>query len=152
MTGTFHDCRSLLTLPASLLLMSPHGHLGSPYGRSVDHVAPKAPRSPRSPGSRTPTPGRAVGPTGEKDAATDTAIHPVIMQKENELSRVFVDGRLVEGGDRCQFLAIHERSGTWAIYPHGVGKLGVRLSQADVETVAHAFLTAARDQPASLTL
>lgn len=120
--------------------LSLHGHFDSPHSRSVDHVAPKAPRRPRPPGSRTPTPGRAVGPTGED---TKGAVVPfVIMQRENELSRVFVDGRLVEGGDRCKFLAIHERGGTWAIYPHGVGKFGVRLSQTDVETVAHAFLTA----------
>ncbi len=65
---------------------------------------------------------------------------PVIMQLANERARVAVDGWLVEGGERCKFLAIHERTGDWAVYPHGVGKLGVRLPRAEAITVARAIL------------
>ncbi|HEU0128324.1 MAG TPA: hypothetical protein VFQ48_06935 [Pseudonocardiaceae bacterium] len=67
---------------------------------------------------------------------------PVIMQLENERGRVAVEGWLVEGGERCKFLAIHERTGDWAVYPHGVGKLGVRLPRAEAVTVAKAILAA----------
>ena len=43
------------------------------------------------------------------------------------------------------FLVIHERAGgTWAIYPHGVGELGVRLENADAVRVAEAILAGAR--------
>ena len=68
---------------------------------------------------------------------------PTVMQRENEQSRVILDGRLVEGGDRCTFLAVHERTGAWAIYPHGAGKLGVRLPRAEAVKVARAILAAA---------
>ncbi|MGH3939119.1 MAG: hypothetical protein ACRDTG_10890 [Pseudonocardiaceae bacterium] len=64
-----------------------------------------------------------------------------VMQRDNERSRLAVDGRLVADGQRCTFLVIHERAGgTWAIYPHGVGKLGVRLGKADAVKVAQAIL------------
>jgi len=50
----------------------------------------------------------------------------VVSQRENERSRIAVDGRLVADDQQCTFLVIHERAGdTWAIYPHGVDKLGV---------------------------
>ncbi|MCA1673500.1 MAG: hypothetical protein LC799_15315 [Actinobacteria bacterium] len=65
---------------------------------------------------------------------------PVIMQRENERGRVAVEGWLVESGERCKFLAIHERTGDWAVYPHGVGKLGVRLPRAEAVKVAQAIL------------
>lgn len=65
---------------------------------------------------------------------------PALMQRDNEQSRVILDGRLVEGGDRCTFLAVHERTGTWAMYPHGAGKLGVRLSRTEAIRVARAIL------------
>ncbi|MGQ0777015.1 MAG: hypothetical protein ACT4NY_21800 [Pseudonocardiales bacterium] len=45
---------------------------------------------------------------------------------------------------QCTFLVIHERAGTWAIYPHGVGKLGVRLAQAEAVRVAETILAGAR--------
>jgi hypothetical protein len=68
---------------------------------------------------------------------------PAVMQRENEQSRVILEGRLVEGGDRCTFLAIQERAGTWAMYPHGAGKLGVRLSRTEAVRVARAILAVA---------
>lgn len=66
------------------------------------------------------------------------------MQRENEIGRIFVDGRRVEDGDRCTFLAIQERTGHWAIYPHGIGRLGVRLPDTEAVKVAQAILAATR--------
>lgn len=63
-----------------------------------------------------------------------------VMQRENERRRVVVDGRRTDDGDRCALVAIHERSGGWAIYPHGDGKLGVRVSDTAAATVAQAIL------------
>jgi hypothetical protein len=49
-----------------------------------------------------------------------------MMQRDNELGRVVVDGRRTDDGDRCTLVAVHERSGgCWAFYPHGFGKFGV---------------------------
>ncbi|MCA1602022.1 MAG: hypothetical protein LC776_10405 [Acidobacteria bacterium] len=123
-------------------LLSLHGDLMHSHNPSVDHVTPTAPQDPRPPGSPTPTPGRAVGPTGGQETAADAGGQRAIMQRDNEISRVFVDGRRVEDGDRCTFLAIQERTGHWAIYPHGAGKLGVRLPPAEAVKVAHAILAA----------
>ncbi|MGH3917306.1 MAG: hypothetical protein ACRDTC_28430 [Pseudonocardiaceae bacterium] len=68
-----------------------------------------------------------------------------VMQRDNERGRVVVAGRLVADGQECTFLVIHERSGgSWAIYPHGVGKLGVRLAKAEAVRVAEAILAGAR--------
>jgi len=68
----------------------------------------------------------------------------VVSQRENERSRIAVAGRLVADGQQCTFLVIHERAGnTWAIFPHGVGKLGVRLEKAEAVRVAQAILAGA---------
>lgn len=68
------------------------------------------------------------------------SVERVIMQRENEVSRVVREGRLTSGGDRCTFVIIHERSGHWAFYPHGDQKLGVRLSQDNAHDVAQAIM------------
>jgi len=52
---------------------------------------------------------------------------PVIMQRENERGRVVVDGHRIDDRTRCELLVVHEVGGTWALYPHGWGKFGVRL-------------------------
>ena len=68
----------------------------------------------------------------------------VVSQRENERSRIAVDGRLVADDQQCTFLVIHERAGdTWAIYPHGVDKLGVRLEKAEAVRVAETILAGA---------
>ncbi|MGH3930422.1 MAG: hypothetical protein ACRDTF_10650 [Pseudonocardiaceae bacterium] len=65
----------------------------------------------------------------------------VVTQRENELGRIAVEGRLVTDDQQCTFLVIQERTGgTWAIYPHGVGELGVRLEKVDAVRVAQAIL------------
>lgn len=62
------------------------------------------------------------------------------MQRDNERSRVVLDGRLVEDGQRCSCVVIGERNGNWAMYPHGAGKLGVRLSKTEAVKLARAIL------------
>jgi len=65
---------------------------------------------------------------------------PDIMQRENEYSRIAVDGRLVDGGGQCTFLVIHEQSRNWAFYPNGVSRLGLWLPEANAVAVARAIL------------
>ncbi|MCA1672957.1 MAG: hypothetical protein LC799_12430 [Actinobacteria bacterium] len=72
--------------------------------------------------------------------ARDTS-EPAIMQRDNEISRVVVDGRRTDDGDRCTLVVVHERyGGTWAFYPHGFGKFGVRLEKSAAAEVAQAIL------------
>lgn len=60
-----------------------------------------------------------------------------IMQHENERTRVVVEGRLADGGGLCTLVAVRYRSPRcWILYPHGVGKFGVVLSEADAATLA----------------
>ncbi|MCA1672692.1 MAG: hypothetical protein LC799_10980, partial [Actinobacteria bacterium] len=66
---------------------------------------------------------------------------PVIMQLENERGRVVVAGRRTDDNTRCALVVIPEVGGTWALYPHGWDKLGVRLAKADSITMAQAILT-----------
>lgn len=64
----------------------------------------------------------------------------IVMQRENETDRVVLDGRRTDDGDRCKLVAIRELGGAWALYPHGAGKLGVRLRKEDAAIVARAIL------------
>ncbi|MGQ0777260.1 MAG: hypothetical protein ACT4NY_23075 [Pseudonocardiales bacterium] len=65
-------------------------------------------------------------------------------QLDNERSRTVVEGRRTDDGDLCTLVAVHETGGTWALYPHGWGKLGVRLANAEAVRVAQAILAGAR--------
>lgn len=56
---------------------------------------------------------------------------PAIMQLENERRRVVLDGRRTDDNARCTLVVVRELNGDLAIYPHGVAKLGVRLSAAE---------------------
>lgn len=62
-----------------------------------------------------------------------------VMQRENEISRVVLDGRRTDDGARCTLIVIREFGGVWALYPHGAGKFGVRLGKEDVATIARAI-------------
>ncbi|MCA1602398.1 MAG: hypothetical protein LC776_12405 [Acidobacteria bacterium] len=126
--------------PPKCHCLSPRGHLNHSHGPSVDGMI-FANRSVRPHGCARI--GDWVG-TSRRTKRGPTMDAEPVMQRDNEISRVAVDGRLVESGERCKFLAIHERTSHWAIYPHGVGKLGVRLPQADAVTVAHAILAGAQ--------
>jgi len=72
------------------------------------------------------------------------SVERVVMQRENEVSRVVREGRLTTGGDRCTLVIIHERSGCWVFYPHGDQKLGVRLSWEHAHDVAQAIMADVR--------
>ncbi|MFN2495903.1 MAG: hypothetical protein ABR608_08340 [Pseudonocardiaceae bacterium] len=63
-----------------------------------------------------------------------------VMQRETERRRVVVDGRRTDDGDQCTFVAVHETGGTWALYPHGVGQLGVRLTGTAAAALAAAMM------------
>lgn len=61
-------------------------------------------------------------------------------QRKNEISRVSVTGRRIGDGDKCTVLLVHEVRGTWAFYPHGYDKFGVRLPDDEAVQVAKAIL------------
>jgi len=64
----------------------------------------------------------------------------IVMQRENETRRVVLDGHRTDDGDRCTLVVIREVGGAWALYPHGAGKLGVRLGKENAATMARAIL------------
>jgi endonuclease YncB( thermonuclease family) len=61
------------------------------------------------------------------------------MQREQERSRLTVDGRRTDDGDRCTLLVVQERTGSWVFYPHGAAQLGVRIAGADAGKLAQAI-------------
>jgi hypothetical protein len=64
-----------------------------------------------------------------------------VMQRENERGRVVVAGMLVDGGGRCTVVAVHYRSPRrWVLYPHGVEKWGVALSDEDAAVLAEGII------------
>jgi hypothetical protein len=63
-----------------------------------------------------------------------------VMQRENETSRIVLDGRRTDDGTRCKLVSIREPGGTWALYPHGANKLGVRLEKAEAIILARGIL------------
>ena len=63
------------------------------------------------------------------------------MQRENECRRMVVEGRRTDDGTRCTFLVVHEVGGTWALYLHGVARLGVRLTDTAAAALATAIVT-----------
>ncbi|MFN2495084.1 MAG: hypothetical protein ABR608_04140 [Pseudonocardiaceae bacterium] len=65
---------------------------------------------------------------------------PAIMQRGNERRRLTVDGKSTDDNTRCILLAVREIGGTWALYPHGWGKFGIRLDSANAETLARGIL------------
>jgi hypothetical protein len=67
-------------------------------------------------------------------------MEPAIMQREDERARIVVTGKRTDDGARCTLVAIHKIGGTWSLYPHGASQLGVRLTEADAATLAHAIL------------
>lgn len=60
--------------------------------------------------------------------------------QEKEYSRLVVEGKRADDGDRCSVVVIHERTGYWGLYPHGWGKFGVRLPRDEAVRVARAIL------------
>lgn len=66
-----------------------------------------------------------------------------VMQRDNERSRLAVDGKRTDDGSKCTLVVVHEVGGTWAAYPHGADQLGVRLPRAEAVKVAQAILDGA---------
>lgn len=62
------------------------------------------------------------------------------LQRENERWRLVVVGRRTDDNDQCSVLAVSEVGGTWALYPHGWGRFGVRLPRDEAERLARAML------------
>lgn len=68
-----------------------------------------------------------------------------VTQRGNERGRTVVEGRRTDDGDCCKLVVVQEiTGGCWALYPHGWGKFGVRLAQAEAVAVAQAILAGAR--------
>lgn len=63
-----------------------------------------------------------------------------IMQRQNERVRLTANGKRTDDGTRCELLAVHEVGGTWALYPHGWGKFGVRLQGDEAVRLAREIL------------
>ena len=63
----------------------------------------------------------------------------IVSQHKNEISRIVLDGRRTDDGAVCSVIVVRELGGTWAIYPHGAGQLGVRIRTADAATLAQAM-------------
>jgi hypothetical protein len=72
-----------------------------------------------------------------------TVAEPAIMQRQHERSRLVVDGKRTDNAERCTLVVVHEVGGSWAWYPHGFGKFGVRLPRAEAVKVAQAILDSA---------
>lgn len=64
----------------------------------------------------------------------------IVMQLEDEVSRIALEGRRTDDGDLCKLVVVHELGGTWALYPHGVHKFGVRLGDGCMIAMARAIL------------
>ncbi|MGQ0774150.1 MAG: hypothetical protein ACT4NY_07000 [Pseudonocardiales bacterium] len=65
--------------------------------------------------------------------------------RENEISRIALEGRRTDDGELCKLVVIHESGGTWALNPHGVRKFGVRLGDECAIAMAWAILADAEE-------
>jgi hypothetical protein len=59
-----------------------------------------------------------------------------------ERGRLATRGRRTDDGSMCTLLVIHELDSSWSF--HGLGAPGVKLSQADMVTLAEQILERAR--------
>jgi hypothetical protein len=73
-------------------------------------------------------------------ARDNDAAVPAVMQRENERTRLTVDGKRTDDNTRCTLIVINEIGKTWALYPHGAAQLGVRISDGDAAELARAIL------------
>jgi len=72
-------------------------------------------------------------------------MQPAVMQRDNEISRVVVEGHRTNDGDVCTLVVVQERyGGNWALYPHGWGTFGVRVDSANAQKLAAAIRDGAR--------
>lgn len=61
-------------------------------------------------------------------------------QLDGERSRLVVKGRRVDDHTLCTLVIVHEIGGTWALFPHGWGRFGVRLAHAEAAKIARRIL------------
>ena len=66
-----------------------------------------------------------------------------IMQTCQERSTISARGKTTGDDDRCTSVLMNEVGGTWAWYPYGWGKFGVRLPQEEAVKIARAILDGA---------
>lgn len=59
----------------------------------------------------------------------------IVVQLAGERGRVVVGGRRTDDHNRCDLLIVHESGGTWALYPHGAARFGVRINAAAAAVV-----------------
>lgn len=71
-----------------------------------------------------------------------------IFQLKGERERLVVTGRRTDDDARCELLVIADLSGSFALYPHGVDRFGVRLERQAAVRVAQVILAAAESAPA----
>ena len=63
-----------------------------------------------------------------------------VTQQESERGRVVVEGQRLDDHSLCTVVVVHERGGSWAWYPHGFGKFGVRLPKAEAVRMARRII------------
>lgn len=74
---------------------------------------------------------------------------PAVMQRAHERSRLNMEGKRTDNGDRCTLVAVCEISGTCALYPHGAAQLGVRITQSAAEKLVQASSSSFSTQSSS---
>jgi hypothetical protein len=67
---------------------------------------------------------------------------PDTLHSHRERGRLTAQGRCTDDDSNCTLLVIHEAGGSWAI--HGLGAPGVRLSKAEMVSLAEKILAGAR--------
>lgn len=67
-------------------------------------------------------------------------MEPAIMQRKDEHRRLTVGGKRTDNGEMCTLLAVCDVGGAWALYPHGWGKFGVKLTGPAAEKLARGIL------------
>jgi hypothetical protein len=71
-----------------------------------------------------------------------------VFQLKGERERLVVTGRRTDDDGRCELLVIADLSGSFALYPHGVDRFGVRLECQDAVRMALVILAPAESAPA----
>jgi hypothetical protein len=67
---------------------------------------------------------------------------PETLHSQRERGRLHAQGRCTDDNSNCTLLVIHEANGSWVI--HGLGAPGVRLSKAEMVTLAEKILVRAQ--------
>lgn len=71
-------------------------------------------------------------------------VEPAVSQRRDELARLVADGRRTDDNSTCSLVLLRKTGGDWWLYPHGVDKFGVRLSDQEARRVAQTILDGGR--------